>query len=386
MIQPLSDLPARLRAWPRRRVDLALAAAVVVEAALELAAVDAATGRRVGAVALAAVVGAAVLVRRRHPVAAVAVAFGGIAGYDLLPGGLNNLAAGPFFGLLFVVYSMAWRTEGRRLTAGILLTTVAAVAVELLRGPELSGFAFAGLVVVAAPIVAGQLLQSRVRLNRALREKAERIERDRAARAEEAVAEERARIAGELHDVVAHALGAMTVQAAAARRLAAKDTERAAGAFEAVEATGREALRELRRVLGVLRREDDEEALAPQPRLASVDELVRRVRAAGLPVELAVEGAHAELPRGIDLTAYRVVQEALREALETGGAGHADVRVRYRDDGVEIEVVDDGVHGGGRRLLGMHERVRVYGGQLEAGPRREGGHEVRARLPVEASS
>ena len=179
----------------------------------------------------------------------------------------------------------------------------------------------------------------------------------------------------------------IALDAAAARRLAERDSERAGSAFEAIEATGREALTELRRLLAVLRREDDEAELEPQPKLAFVAELVRRAQEAGLPVELSVQGRPAsELPPGVDLTAYRVVQEALREAIRSGGAEHADVRVRYTAAGVEVEIVDDGRRAVGRRLLGMHERVRVYGGQLECGPRRDGAHCVLARLPRETAA
>jgi signal transduction histidine kinase len=260
------------------------------------------------------------------------------------------------------------------------------VAIATAPDPEPGDFLFGALLAIAAPVAVGQLMQGRVRLKQALREKTERIEREREARALEAVAEERSRIAGELHDVVAHALGAMTVQAAAARRLAERDAERAGAAFVAIEGTGREALGELRRLLEVLRREGDEAELGPQPTLALVRDLVERSQAAGLDVELFVEGAPAELPPGVDLTGYRVVQEALAEALNNGGARHAQVCVRYGDECVEVEIVDDGLRASDRRLLGMHERVRVCGGQLECGSRREGGHEVLARLPHEAAA
>jgi signal transduction histidine kinase len=175
------------------------------------------------------------------------------------------------------------------------------------------------------------------------------------------------------------------VQAAAARRLAAADPDRAREAFGAVETTGREALTEIRRLLGVLRRDDEEIALAPQPSLRHLDALVQRTCAAGLPVELAVEGDERPLPAGVDLTAYRLVQEALAGAIEQGAAGRARVRVRYRPDGVDVEVADDG-GGGERRLVGVPERVSLYGGQLHAGRREGGGHAVRVRLPVGAGA
>ena len=185
--------------------------------------------------------------------------------------------------------------------------------------------------------------------------------------------------------MVAHALSAMTVQAAGARRLAAKDPARAEAAFAAVEGTGREALTELRRLLGVLRKEDEELALAPQPSLAHVAALARRTRAAGLPVDVTVSGEPRPLPTGVDLTAYRVVQEALGRARDAGHAGRAEVRVAYGAEEVRVEVVDDGVPGG-RRLLGMRERVAVYGGELSTAVAEGGGWSVSARLPVGAGA
>jgi signal transduction histidine kinase len=230
------------------------------------------------------------------------------------------------------------------------------------------------------------VIANRSRLNAALSEKAERLRRDRATEAEQAAADERARIAGELHDVVAHAMSAMVVQAGGARRLAERDPERARAAFAAVEDTGREALTEIRRLLGVLRHQDDEIALAPQPSLRHLAALVARVRAAGLPVDLAVDGDERPLPPGVDLTAYRLVQSALDGALAQGAAGHADVVVRYRPDGIDVEVLDDGGGAVSRALPGVRERVSLYGGQMHAGRRRNGGHAVRAKLPIGGSA
>jgi signal transduction histidine kinase len=174
----------------------------------------------------------------------------------------------------------------------------------------------------------------------------------------------------------------MVVQGSVARRLAPSDPDRAALAFAAVESTGREALTEIRSLLGVLRRDDEELALAPQPSLRHLSSLIARTRAAGLPVELAVEGEPTPLTAGVDLTAYRVVQEALRSALEQGEAGRAAVRVRYDDDHVDLRVLDDGRVAPARELPGVRERVTLYGGQLRAGARPDGGHGVRARLPL----
>jgi signal transduction histidine kinase len=191
---------------------------------------------------------------------------------------------------------------------------------------------------------------------------------------EDPVADERERIAGELHDVVAHSVSAMVVQAGAARRRTGD------AALEVVEGTGREALTDLRRLGGVLRREDDP-PLAPQPTLAGVCSLVRGVRVAGLEVHFVIEGAVRELPPGVDLTAYRVVELALRSALSEAGARRADVRVEYGADEVVVEVRDDGRHVV-RPLAGVRERVSLYGGELHAGLRSGGGHGVRARLPL----
>jgi signal transduction histidine kinase len=202
--------------------------------------------------------------------------------------------------------------------------------------------------------------------------------RPRRPAAERAVADERERIAGELHDVVAHSVSAMVVQAGAARR---RTGEPARAALEAVEGAGREALTELRRLAGVLRRDEDEPPLAPQPSLASVSGLVRCARLGGLEVHLRIEGEVRPLPAGVDLTAYRVAELALHSALDEAGARRADVRVRYGADEVVVEVRDDGRHLV-RPLASVRERVSLYGGELHAGLRAGGGHGVRARLPL----
>jgi signal transduction histidine kinase len=234
------------------------------------------------------------------------------------------------------------------------------------------------LVIVAAPVLAGRLLRDRLRLARALRAAA--AEEEGEPWAEQAVAEERTRIAADLHDVVARALRRMVVEADGAGRLVERDPARAALAFAAVEQTGRDALGEIRRLLGVLRREDDELALAPQPTLAHVADLVRRAGVAGLPVALRVEGEPAPLPAGADLTAYRVVQEALASAVREGAVAGATVVVRYGPDLVELEVADDGAPR--PAPMGIQERVALYGGDLRTSSPRAGGHSLRARLPL----
>jgi signal transduction histidine kinase len=219
------------------------------------------------------------------------------------------------------------------------------------------------------------------------KEQATRAERAREERARAAVADERARIARELHDVVGHSVSVMTVQASAVRRLLRPHQERQREALLVVEQTGREALAEMRRMVGVLRRPEEGPALAPQPSLEHVDKLVEHAREAGLPVELSIEGTPEQLPAGVDLTAYRLVQEGLTNALKHAQARHAEVLVRYGEGHVEVSVSDDGHglgsgDGGGHGLVGMRERVSVYGGELEAGPRAGGGYRICARLPL----
>jgi signal transduction histidine kinase len=214
------------------------------------------------------------------------------------------------------------------------------------------------------------------------------LEEQRERRAEAAVAVERARIARELHDVIAHNVSMMVVQASAAARVLEGDQDDVRRALEAVEVTGRETVNEMRRLIGVVRN-DDGLALAPQPTLADLEHLVTNVREAGLAVDLRVEGSPVSLPPGVDLSAYRIVQEALTNAMKHAGDARATVVVRYRENAVEVEVSDDGDGSGagggtGQGLIGMRERVALWGGELEAGRRDEGGFAIRARLPVGA--
>ncbi len=190
--------------------------------------------------------------------------------------------------------------------------------------------------------------------------------------------------------MVAHSVGVMVVQAGAARHILSKSPQQADEALRAVESSGREAMAELRHLLGLLNQDDDQVALAPQPGLDQLDSLVRRVGEAGLPVTLHVEGRTRPLPPGLDLAAYRVVQEALTNALKYAGLARTDVILDYREDELKIEVLDDGPGrsaaagtGAGHGLVGMRERLALYGGTLEAGPRLERGYAVRAWLPLD---
>jgi signal transduction histidine kinase len=249
--------------------------------------------------------------------------------------------------------------------------------------PELAVFAIAWVV--------GDNVRTRRAYLAELEARAARLEREREEKADRAVVEERARIARELHDVIAHNVSVMVVQAAAGEDVFDEDPGKARESLAAVASTGRMALTELRRLLGVIRAEDDraEPVYAPQPELEHIDGLVGQVREAGLPVELSVLGEARPLPEGVGLCAYRIVQEALTNTLKHADATTAQVRMRYVTDALELEIIDDGrgqdaVNGeaGGQGLIGMRERVALFGGELTASPRPGCGYEVRARLPL----
>jgi signal transduction histidine kinase len=373
---------ARVKQLPPWLINALFVLAVLIDGALELAlGVPDKAGQGVPLVVCMTLAAA---IHRRFPSLALVLVYAGLFAINFADKEVSDHLFGVFLVLLYTTFYWSLHHEGRALVIGTVLVWTG-VGTFTDQYPSAPGdIVFVTLLTTAFPILAGQLFRSRIHLARALREKAARLGAEREQSAREAAERERERIASELHDVVAHALGAMTIQASAARRLAPKDHERASAAFLAVEETGRAALTELRTLLGVLRREDEELALAPQPSLSHISSLIQRVRAAGLPVELAVSGdAPERVPAGVDLTAYRVVQEALSEALNQGRAGSATVKVRYEASAVGVEVSDDG--GGDRRLLGMRERVGLFGGDLEAGPRRDGGHMVRARLPMETA-
>jgi signal transduction histidine kinase len=234
-------------------------------------------------------------------------------------------------------------------------------------------------------------LRNRTLIAAELHEEAARAEERREEAAARAVAEERRRIAREMHDLVGHSVSVMVVQAGGARRILEKDPDRAVEAAVRIEQTGRAALAEMRRLLGLLGPHDGDPALGPQPGLDDVDALIGRARDAGLPVEVAVEGERRPLPAGAEAAAYRVVQEALTNALKHAGASPTEVLLRWGPDALEILVADRGVTrgapeaalpSGGHGLVGMRERVKVYGGDLAAGPAPGGGFEVRARIPL----
>lgn len=240
---------------------------------------------------------------------------------------------------------------------------------------------------VFIPWGAGLALRRHRRQAAELRDLARQLEHEREERARAAVVEERTRIARELHDVVAHSVSVIAVQADAAEAALARDPDRSREPLRAIKQTARDALVEMRRLLGILRQAEDELGLAPQPGMKQLDSLIDQIRRAGLPVELAIEGHPRPLPAGVDLSAYRIVQEGLTNVRKHAGAARAWVEVRYGDHELDVAVLDDGepsakTNDGGHGLVGVEERVALLGGELRTGRRKEGGYELRVRLPI----
>jgi signal transduction histidine kinase len=330
------------------------------------------------------------LARRRLPFAAPVTSLVAIGAMTFVADEYVASVATSIVGVALVAGVLSAYNEPRLAAAGLALAW-GVIGLVVAQDPQerLTGSLVAGLVATACWLV-GLGWFRRSAYAAALRERAERAERERETAARAAVTEERARIARELHDVVAHSVSVMVLQTGAVRRLLGDDQVREREALGTVERTGREALLELRRLLGVLRTPDERVELAPQPGLSELPALVTRTESAGLPVALRIEGEPPPLPLGVDLSAYRIVQEALTNALKHAGPARAEIAIRYRPDAVEIEVSDDGrgsaaANGEGHGLVGMRERVTLYGGELSAGAREGGGYTVRARLPIPAS-
>ena len=273
------------------------------------------------------------------------------------------------------------------------IVLVGAASVSLLDRPE--GFAYLNAVsmigFLAGAVAAGVIIRNRERIFVDTERRAAQAEADRVAEAERAVMRERSRIAREMHDVVAHSMSVIAVQASAGREIVHSNPDKAADVFERIETVGREALAELRRMLGVLRETGDEQtSLAPQPGIGDIAAAVEQSRAVGVETTLVVAGEQRPLAPGIELAAYRIVQEALTNVRKHAGAASATVRIAYEPHALVIEVSDDGRgavtslsrSGAGHGLIGMRERVEIYGGELTSGPRPGGGFVVRAVLPV----
>jgi signal transduction histidine kinase len=341
---------------------------------------------------LAVVCAVALLLIRRFPFVAPLVASCSLAlTLVLVPGYVAREADAPFLiAILFVPWCLGTYNDRWTAIAGLVASEAIGVWANV-QFAETSGDYFWIGAFIAVAWTTGFVLSRRAQQAREMAARASLLEREQLAAADRAVTEERQRIARELHDVIAHSVSVMTVQAGAVRRLLKPEQEKERQALETVEATGREALTEMRRLVGLLREQGAMPEFSPQPGMATVESLLDGVRAAGLPVELDVEGNPRELPPGVDLAAYRVIQEALTNALKYAGPAHAWVTVHWADGELELEIANDGreasgANGGGHGLAGMRERVSLYGGRIETGSRDGGGYVVRAHLPLEAIS
>jgi signal transduction histidine kinase len=312
-----------------------------------------------------------------------------VAGYEMVQAGT--------FGSLIALYGAASLTDSRR---GIVAALIMVPAFAIFFATNRENFGAGEIASISGTWAVGWFLGTYIRIRgeqaEAAGERAAWLERDRDVRAREAVAEERARIARELHDMVGHALNLIVIQAGGAQRVFESRPQLARQSLAAIESAGREALSDMERMLGMLRvAEGGDQALSPQPGLRQIDSLAARVSEAGLPVEVAVEGSPVELPPSVDLSAYRIVQEALTNSLKHAGASRARVAIRYRPDALDLEITDDGRgvsergpggEEGGRGLIGMRERVALFGGELSVGPVPEAGYRVHARLPLKGGA
>jgi signal transduction histidine kinase len=328
------------------------------------------------------------LLRRRFPFAAPVFTFAVQAAASAFDPALG-VETTALVALLLSFWVVGAENERSEASVGAAIGFASIVAVAELDARVSLENAVWGVILGSAACLIAYSLQRRGERGAELEARARRLESDREERARTAVVEERTRIARDLHDLIAHSVSLMTVQAGAARLVLPDDPARAHEPLLAVEETGREALAEMRRLFGIVHGSEGDAALASQPGLARLNALLEQAGKAGLPVELEIEGARRPLPPGVDLTAYRIVQEALTNARKHGGGGRARVTIRYGREALDVEIRNDrrgtrAAKDAGHGLVGMRERVSLYGGELEAGPQRGGGYAVRARLPVEA--
>ena len=348
-------------------------------------------GIRVVMLLIIAAMAVPVVFRRKYPVRGFAIA--------AVAGALQLIVfpqpVGSDLAILLLLYTLAAYRPRRVSVAGLavcLIGAVIAVGVWSPRGVGAVNQILLATVLFSGTALVAWVLGDSMRYRRAylasLEDRAARLERERDAQAQIAAAAERARIARELHDVIAHNVSVMVVQADGAGYALRRDPERAGQALTAISRTGRQALAEMRRLLGVLRSDDQQADLAPQPGLEQLRELLDQAREAGMSVSFTLEGPVRPLPEGAELAAYRVVQESLTNTRKHGGlAATAAVTLRYEPGGLLLQVTDDGLgaaaaaDGPGHGMTGMRERVEMYGGTVRAGPLPNGGYQVTARLP-----
>jgi signal transduction histidine kinase len=327
------------------------------------------------------------LARRRFPFAAPVAVWLLAAALSFVDGRLVVFTVGVFVAGMAAAFLLGNLRDPLQARIG-LAAVLSGAAIVVYNDPRHSPGEFVFIPILFAILwLAGFALRERAAQAEAAEERATHAERERESAARIAVAEERARIARELHDVVAHAVSVMVLQVGAVRHNLPAALEEEKDGLRGVEQAGRTALSEMRRLLGAMRRDGDDLELAPQPGLGRLDSLVEEVGRAGLPVRLHVDGEPTPLPRAIDLSAYRIVQEGLTNVLKHARASHADVTVRYGPDDLHIEVRDDGEGGSasdgvGHGLVGVRERVKIYGGEMSAGPANGGGFVLSTRLPL----
>ncbi len=386
--------PPPRRGLDPRLTDTVVAVGLFVVLVLSFGAAPGAAQRPadVWAWVLALLLTAPYAVHRRYPWGALAVVLAALLAFSLL-----HYAAFPGVSVFVLLFGLTLH-GGRRDSLVALGASVAAFVVALAAQPAgvvTPSDVVSTLLATAVAWLAGDNLRQRRLRWTAMEERTRLLEREREDRARAAVAAERLRIARELHDIVAHSMSVVAVQAGVGRHVIDTDVAAAGQALAVIETTSREALVDLRRMLGVLRRGDEVAATRPMPGLTDIPGLVAETRAAGLGVTLESSGTVADVPAGVNLAAYRVVQESLTNVIKHGGAV-AHVRISCGENGIEVEVTDGGrpeehlgppqSGGSGHGLLGMRERVELYGGQFEAGPRPGGGYRVRARLPYAGGS
>ncbi len=365
--------------------DAALAGLLTVFAVIEVFVLD--VHPKAVSVPATVVAGAALCWRRRFPLLVVGVTLGAIALESAIGVSLHKPDS-PMLMALVALYTAGAYLPLRQAAAALAIATGCiwiSFAASHTNGH--SDFVFT-LVVTSAGWLVGRGIHGRVQQAADLAARTHRLEQEAEAERAAAVAEERRRIARDLHDVIAHSVSVMVVQAGAAEDLIEREQAGAAEPVRAVQETGRAALVEISRLLGLLRADDAEAGLAPQPRLDELSGLVAEAGAAGLPVELRIEGPPVPLPLGVDLSLYRIAQEALTNARKHSAGAATGVVLRYLDERVELLVENAaGAHANGHRgghgLIGMRERVAVFGGSLDAGPREDGGFRVLARLPLD---
>jgi signal transduction histidine kinase len=339
------------------------------------------------AVPAAAAIVLPLLGRRRFPFAAPVAVWLLAAAFSFVDGDLVGFVYAPLVAGMAAAFLLGNLRDATQARIGLAVVLAGAAVITYNNPDHTPGDLVFTPVLFAIAWLAGFALRERATQAEAAEERAIHAERQREAAARIAVAEERARIARELHDIVAHSVSVMVLQVGAVRHKLPDALEEDREALEDVERAGRAALVEMRRLLGAMRREGEEPEMAPQPGLDSLETLVETVGRAGLPVRLHVDGEPFALPRALDLSAYRIVQEGLTNALKHAGAGQADVTLRYGPDELQIEVRDDGEgaaagDGLGHGLVGIRERVKIYGGEMTAGRATGGGFVLSTRLPL----